>query len=480
MSNGKTLSNITDPLSIHKAIDEFDKIGRKKFLSKYGFGSRANYFILHNGKHYDSKAIVGVAHKFARPDLGPLPPSRFSGGKNRVIVLLDKLGFKSVNKSDKEIPPRDNPEQRETILDLIKLSPGRSFRCMEIAKLTEQKFKNKIAKSKVRELLWDCPEIDQYELEKERVVYIGHPQDKSSISTELAFRLELWGELKSKYGSPCTDVPPKFLNDKKIFFGGRGIWRDKQRTSLISPNADGIAMGLLHTGAHYSDDLSETNIIYHYPETEGTSTDEGEISSVKNAHSLGLPLFVVSKNTPSSNLRNVHLGWVENWDDGLKQFLITFSDGPIKAVAHDDDDGKEFKLKSPNKEKKQTQRNARPGQQKFRFDVFKRYKYKADGKTKCALTGLPLCDLLDAAHLYPKSKNGTDNARNGLPLSPTVHRALDQGLIGICPDDFSIHGNPEVLNQLGVQYSDLNHLSKKPAAKALKHLWKLFEKSNNA
>jgi len=141
-------------------------------------------------------------------------------------------------------------------------------------------------------------------------------------------------------------------------------------------------MGLLHTGAHYSDDLSESNIIYHFPDTEGTSTDAGEISSVKNAHSLELPLFVVSKITPSSNVRNVHFGWVESWDDELKQFLITFSEEPIQTATDDDDEEKEFELKSTNKEKKQTQREARPGQQKFRFNVFKRYKYKADGKTK--------------------------------------------------------------------------------------------------
>jgi len=321
----------------------------------------------------------------------------------------------------------------------------------------------------LKKLLKDDPNYEIRELNKE-----------PEVTEELSLRRNLWNELKSNYGSPCTGVPPKFLNDKKIFYGGRGVWRDKQRTSSISPNADGIAMGFLHTGAHYSDKISDSNIVYHFPKTKWASTDAGEISSVKNAHYLELPLFVVSKSSPSSSKRNVHLGWVESWDDEREVFLITFSEEPIQSADDDGEEEKEFELKSTNKEKKQTQRDARPGQQKFRFNVFKRYKYKADGKTKCALTGLPVCDLLDAAHLYPKRKNSSDDPRNGLPLSPTVHRALDQGLIGICPDDFSIHGDSEVLNQLGIQYRDLNHLRKKPASEALEYLWKLFEKDKNA
>ena len=170
-------------------------------------------------------------------------------------------------------------------------------------------------------------------------------------------------------------------------------------------------------------------------------------------------------------------GGYESWDDENEVFLITFSEEAVHSAADDDEQENEFELKSTNKPEKQTQSIARPDQQKFRFEVFKRYKYKVDGETKCALTGLPVNDLLDAAHLYPKSKNGTDNPRNGLPLSPTVHRALDKGLIGICPDDFSIHGDLEVLDQLGIQYRDLNHLRKKPAPEALNYLWNIFEKA---
>ena len=47
--------------AILAALDEFDAIGRPAFLKKYGFGRSRGYYILHNSKEYDSKAILGAA-----------------------------------------------------------------------------------------------------------------------------------------------------------------------------------------------------------------------------------------------------------------------------------------------------------------------------------------------------------------------------------------------------------------------------------
>jgi putative restriction endonuclease len=48
---------------------------------------------------------------------------------------------------------------------------------------------------------------------------------------------------------------------------------------------------------------------------------------------------------------------------------------------------------------------------------------------KCAVTGLQL-KLIDAAHILPVGAEGsTDDVSNGICLSPTYHRAYDQGLI---------------------------------------------------
>src|SRR4051812_1366838 len=43
------------------AIAEYEQLGRARFLSRYGYGPSSKYFLRHNGRIYDSKAIFGVA-----------------------------------------------------------------------------------------------------------------------------------------------------------------------------------------------------------------------------------------------------------------------------------------------------------------------------------------------------------------------------------------------------------------------------------
>jgi hypothetical protein len=47
-------------------MEEFDRLGRAEFLTKYGYGESRSYFLNHGGRFYDSKAIVGVAHQLLR------------------------------------------------------------------------------------------------------------------------------------------------------------------------------------------------------------------------------------------------------------------------------------------------------------------------------------------------------------------------------------------------------------------------------
>jgi 5-methylcytosine-specific restriction enzyme A len=82
--------------SVRAAVEEFDKLGRDKFLKNYGFRPAKSYYLKIGEQVYDSKAIAGVAHKFARPSDGVL--RRFSGGERTVMPRLQKLGFIVVNK----------------------------------------------------------------------------------------------------------------------------------------------------------------------------------------------------------------------------------------------------------------------------------------------------------------------------------------------------------------------------------------------
>ena len=83
---------------IYEAIDEFRKIGRKTFLSVYGFKESTTYKLLFDGELFDPKAIVGVAHKWSEHDSSPLTSEELSGGKDRGNAnwCLSQLGFQIV------------------------------------------------------------------------------------------------------------------------------------------------------------------------------------------------------------------------------------------------------------------------------------------------------------------------------------------------------------------------------------------------
>ncbi len=88
-----SVSDIRDPESVRKAVEEYDRLGRGEFLSRYGFHEARDYLLYLDGKTYDSKAIVGVAHKFEFPEEGPLAADTFSGGLATVVRKLNELGF---------------------------------------------------------------------------------------------------------------------------------------------------------------------------------------------------------------------------------------------------------------------------------------------------------------------------------------------------------------------------------------------------
>jgi hypothetical protein len=59
---------------ILQAVAEYDRLGQDRFLEKYGFGVARSYWLVIDGKTYDSKAIVGAAHGFL-PGQEPLAPT---------------------------------------------------------------------------------------------------------------------------------------------------------------------------------------------------------------------------------------------------------------------------------------------------------------------------------------------------------------------------------------------------------------------
>lgn len=87
----RMLSALTSRDAVLAAMVEYDSLGQAAFLSKYGFGEARSYFLVHDGKEYDSKAITGVAYKNQHGTL--LGAHDFSGGEATVRRKLRSLGF---------------------------------------------------------------------------------------------------------------------------------------------------------------------------------------------------------------------------------------------------------------------------------------------------------------------------------------------------------------------------------------------------
>ncbi len=102
-------------------------------------------------------------------------------------------------------------------------------------------------------------------------------------------------------------------------------------------------------------------------------------------------------------------------------------------------------------------------QQRFKFQVFKRY------GPRCAVCGLQILALLQAAHIVPKERQGADDPRNGLVLCANHHLAFDTNLFAIEPDSLRICYQQANIDARALQiiYGDLSHLVSKPHKDAI-------------
>jgi putative restriction endonuclease len=296
--------------------------------------------------------------------------------------------------------------------------------------------------------------------------------DNASVDEERSYRLRLW-EMLREAGGP-SGVAPGVLRQLGIYGGAQGIWVDKARTGTITKDGEGITMSVLHTGSSYADDLADDCVIYHYPQTRRPANrDLSEVNATKAAGRLRLPFFVITYPTPNSNVRDVKLGWVESWDDLSRTFLIAFGNHPPTLQTVEVTDEMPFVLAAPEQRTKREVK-ARIGQQRFKFQVFKRY------GPKCAVCGLAVPELLDAAHIRPKLADGSDDPRNGLVLCANHHRAFDAGFFAVEPLTLRIHClvNGPDREALGIIVESFSHFPRPPHTEALGWLWEEWKNSS--
>jgi putative restriction endonuclease len=293
-----------------------------------------------------------------------------------------------------------------------------------------------------------------------------------SVDEERQARLDAWAEVSPLSTSGTLDaaaVNAARAGGLRLFYGGRGIWTDKARTSSLAD--DGVTVGVLHTGRSYADDLLPDGIVYHYPRSDTPGRDAQEVNATKAARELEMPLFVVVQ-PDSTSRRVVHLGWVEDSDDEGELFLITFGEVPIPPLpSRQDEDEAPFELERTDGVRRRTASTARPGQHRFSFRVFRRY------GIGCAVCDVSVMGLLDAAHLRAYRDRGSDDPRNGLVLCATHHRAYDKRLFAIDPKTRKLVFRDTRIgaSELGITRTSITHLRAQPHYEALAWCWSKFE-----
>ncbi|MGN8247062.1 hypothetical protein ACTHAM_000734 [Cellulomonas soli] len=74
-----------------QAITEYDDRGREEFLQLYGFAPSHEHTLVHEGRSYDARALLGLAHRFATGRLAS--SDEFDSGPEAAVAILRKRGF---------------------------------------------------------------------------------------------------------------------------------------------------------------------------------------------------------------------------------------------------------------------------------------------------------------------------------------------------------------------------------------------------
>ncbi len=89
---------------VQQAIDECDELGADAFSRRYGFAKARHYVLWQDGRAYDSKAILGVAQRYATGTAAR--SSEFSDGKQGAALVLRELGLDVIpDHGEEDLPP---------------------------------------------------------------------------------------------------------------------------------------------------------------------------------------------------------------------------------------------------------------------------------------------------------------------------------------------------------------------------------------
>ncbi len=232
------------------------------------------------------------------------------------------------------------------------------------------------------------------------------------------------------------------IDGKRILFAtrARGIFKPKELT-------DGCPLSIRtsrpsRTGrtALYKDDIDDSGIFRY--KLQGTDPDNADNKLLARAMETRTPLIYF-------------FGLADALYTVVYPAFITAIDrfGLEASVATDAGDSLgPLQVAEPGVERGYKDRIARDRihQAKFRQIVLAAY------QNKCAISGLPIPRLLQAAHIIPdRHPDGRPSVQNGLCLSNHHHGAFDAGIIGIDPDGV-VHVSEEAMEAIDGPFLDVS------------------------
>ena len=171
--------------AVIKAIKEFDELTRDRFLQKHKYGRAKEWFIQHEGRRYDAKAIAGVAHRYLEPGRRILEADEFKTGRgSRALERLKELGFEveSANiapedASSKPFDPSNYEDARRTIVRAVEERRG------------QQSFRNSLLKAYESRCSISCCSI--VDVLESAHIYPYRGPDTNSVSNGILLRADL-------------------------------------------------------------------------------------------------------------------------------------------------------------------------------------------------------------------------------------------------------------------------------------------------
>lgn len=382
----KKINQLTSADAVKQAIAECDKLGREKFLEKYGYKYARKYPLIFNGKEYDSKAIAGVA--YGRQHGQALTPYDFSGGIRPVVPVLEKLGFEVRKRDAIDSKTRDYLADRLGETDSADSSAR--FFWVNVGLSYSEVVKNNF--------LW-APQFGEYPIDPEN-------PNKG---------------VKKRYFEYWTNVGDVRAGD--IIFGNM----DRRILFVAVATKDAVPSHrpTTKTFKQWNDLGFKVDIkLFELPAPLSVDGDIREAFD-RRYNKLSKPKVFKSKG-------EVFQGYMAALPDaaGIEMLRLT---GDVEADAVEASDN----IRGPRQSRTRTRRkptggttkqavqDARIGQGYFRQELLKMWKV-------CPVTGVANPNLLLASHVKPWSKSNDDerlDPYNGFLFAPNIDRPFDKGLI---------------------------------------------------